>query len=49
MLSAQNPNIRLSSNSFSMEDYVVLIWNSGLKPQNHRFGMDESVAMDQHF
>ena len=49
MLSAQNPTVRWSSNSFFIEECVVLIWNSGLKPQIYCFWTGESIAMDQHF
>ena len=49
MLSAQNPTVRWSSNSFFIEEYVVLIWISGLKPQIYCFWMGASNFMDQHF
>ena len=49
MMNAQNPTVRLSSDIFSTQDYVILIWISGLKPQIYCFWVGESMAMDCHF
>ena len=49
MMNPQNPTVRMSSDSFSTQDYVILIWISGLKPQIYCFWKGESRAMDHHF
>ena len=49
MLNPQNPTVRLSSDSFSTQDYVILIWISDLKPQIYCFWRGDSIALGHHF
>ena len=49
MMNPQNLSIRSSSHIFSTQDYVILIWISGLKPQIYCFWRGESIALGHHF
>ncbi len=48
-MNPQNPTVRLSSHIFSHQDYIILIWISGLKPQIYCFWMGESMILGRPF
>ena len=49
MMNPQNPTVRLSSDIFFTQDYIILIWISGLKPQIYCFWRGESIPLGQVF